>query len=222
MRESSAIRETTGNDRAEQKPGKDTDIMQLLKDRIRQDGIVKVGNILKVDSFLNHQIDIGLLNEIGKEFKRLFSDCNITKIVTVEASGIAVACIAAQYFNVPVVFAKKAKSVNIDGEVYATQIESFSHKLTYDVLVSKRFLSPQDRVLIIDDFLANGCALVGLIELVTCAGASVEGIGIVIEKGFQSGGEVIREMGMRLESLVIVDGMNAETGEVFFRDEKEG
>lgn len=195
--------------------------MQLLKDRIRKDGVVKAGNVLKVDSFLNHQMDIDLLNEIGKEFKRLFADCNITKIVTIEASGIAIACIAAQYFHVPVVFAKKSQSVNIDGEVYATQIESFSHKKTYDVIVSKKFLGPEDKVLIIDDFLANGCALVGLIELVTCAGASVEGIGIAVEKGFQSGGEVIREMGMRLESLAIIDKMNPETGEIFFRDDEE-
>lgn len=195
--------------------------MQLLKDRIRKDGVVKAGNVLKVDSFLNHQMDIDLLNEIGKEFKRLFADCNITKIVTIEASGIAIACIAAQYFHVPVVFAKKSQSVNIDGEVYATQIESFSHKKTYDVIVSKKFLGPEDKVLIIDDFLANGCALVGLIELVTCAGASVEGIGIAVEKGLQSGGEVIREMGMRLESLAIIDKMNPETGEIFFRDDEE-
>lgn len=193
-------------------------MMQLLADRIRKDGVVKQGNVLKVDSFLNHQMDIELINEIGKEFKRLFADCNITKIVTIEASGIGIACIAAQYFHVPVVFAKKSQSVNIDGEVYSTQIESYTHKKTYEVIISKKFISPDDHVLIIDDFLANGCALIGLIELVTCAGATVEGIGIVVEKGFQSGGEVIRSMGMRLESLAIVDGMNAETGEIFFRE----
>ncbi len=193
-------------------------MMQLLADRIRKDGVVKQGNVLKVDSFLNHQMDIELINEIGKEFKRLFADCNITKIVTIEASGIGIACIAAQYFQVPVVFAKKSQSVNIDGEVYSTQIESYTHKKTYEVIISKKFISSDDHVLIIDDFLANGCALIGLIELVTCAGATVEGIGIVVEKGFQSGGEVIRSMGMRLESLAIVDGMNAETGEIFFRE----
>lgn len=201
-------------------PGKDR-IMQLLMDRIRKDGVVKQGNVLKVDAFLNHQMDIDLLNEIGKEFKRRFADANITKILTIEASGIGIACIVAQYFHVPVVFAKKTQSVNIDGDVYTTQVESFTHKRTYDVIVSKRFLGPDDHVLIIDDFLANGCALVGLIELVSSAGASVEGIGIVVEKGFQAGGEVIREMGMHLESLAIVDGMNAETGEIFFRNEKK-
>lgn len=191
--------------------------MQMLIDRIRRDGIVKPGNVLKVDSFLNHQMDIDLLNEIGKEFKRRFADVEITKIVTVEASGIGIACIAAQYFKVPVVFAKKAQSVNIDGEVYATQIESFTHKRTYDVMVSRKFLSAQDKVLLLDDFLANGCALLGLIEIVASAGASIAGIGIAIEKGFQSGGEMIREMGIRLESLAIVDRMDDKTGEIFFR-----
>jgi xanthine phosphoribosyltransferase len=194
--------------------------MQLLKDRIRKDGIVKQGNVLKVDSFLNHQMDIDLINEIGKEFKRLFEKEKITKILTIEASGIGIACIVAQYFNVPVVFAKKAQSINIEGEVFATKIESFTHKKTYDVIVSKKFLKPTDRVLIIDDFLANGCALVGLIDLVISSGASVEGIGIVIEKGFQSGGEIIREMGIHLESLAIVDSMNAEEGTIEFRGDK--
>ena len=193
--------------------------MQLLRDRIIKDGNVKPGNVLKVDSFLNHQMDIELFNEIGKEFKRLFADLNITKILTIEASGIGIACIVAQYFNVPVVFAKKAQSINIDGEVYSTKIESFTHKKTYDVIVSKRFLNADDRVLIIDDFLANGCALVGLIDLVRSAGASVEGIGIAIEKGFQSGGEIIRKMGIRLESLAIVQSMNAEDGTVIFRED---
>lgn len=191
--------------------------MQLLKDRIRKDGIVKQGNVLKVDSFLNHQMDIDLINEIGKEFKRLFEKEKITKILTIEASGIGIACIVAQYFNVPVVFAKKAQSINIEGEVFATKIESFTHKKTYDVIVSKKFLNSTDRVLIIDDFLANGCALVGLIDLVISSGASVEGIGIVIEKGFQSGGEIIREMGIHLESLAIVDSMNAADGTIEFR-----
>ena len=163
-------------------------------------------------------MDIELFNEIGKEFKRIFSDLNINKILTIEASGIGIACIAAQYFNVPVVFAKKAQSINIDGEVYSTKIESFTHKKTYDVIVSRKFLSSEDRVLIIDDFLANGCALAGLIDLVRSAGASVEGIGIVIEKGFQNGGEMIRSMGVRLESLAIVDSMNAEDGSIEFRN----
>ncbi len=191
--------------------------MELLKNRIRKNGIVKQGNVLKVDSFLNHQIDIELMNEIGKEFRRRFSDVNITKILTIEASGIAVACIAAQYFNVPVVFAKKAQSINLDGESYTTKIESFTHKKIYDVIVSKKYISSDDKVLIIDDFLANGCALLGLIELVEAAGASVEGIGIVIEKGFQSGGRFVRDMGIRLESLAILESMNTDTGEIVFR-----
>lgn len=194
--------------------------MQLLKDRIRKDGTVKAGNVLKVDSFLNHQMDIELFNEIGKEFKRLFEKEKITKILTIEASGIGIACVVAQYFNVPVVFAKKAQSINIDGDVLSTKIESFTHKKTYDVIVSKKFLSPEDKVLIIDDFLANGCALVGLIDLVISAGASVEGIGIVIEKGFQSGGEIIREMGIHLESLAIIESMNDKDGTIVFRDDK--
>ncbi len=190
--------------------------MQLLKDRIIKDGIVKPGNVLKVDSFLNHQIDIELMNEIGKEFKRRFADKSITKILTIEASGIAVASIAAQYFNVPIVFAKKAQSINLDGESYTTKIESFTHKKIYDVIVSKKYLSENDRVLVIDDFLANGCALLGLIELVKSAGATLEGIGIVIEKGFQNGGRSIREMGIQLESLAILESMNAEDGTIVF------
>lgn len=191
--------------------------MKLLEDRIREDGIVKPGNVLKVDSFLNHQIDISLLNEMGKEFKRLFEKEKITKILTIEASGIGIACITAQYFNVPVVFAKKSQSINIDGDVYSTKIESFTHKKVYDVIVSKRFLNAEDKVLIIDDFLANGCALVGLIDLVVSSGASVAGIGIAVEKGFQSGGEVIREMGIHIESLAIIERMNAEDGTIEFR-----
>ena len=167
--------------------------MKLLKDRILKDGIVKPGNILKVDSFLNHQMDITLINEIGKEFKRRFSDCPITKILTIEASGIGIACIAAQYFNVPVIFAKKAQSVNLDGEMYTTKVESFTH------------------VLLIDDFLANGCALLGLIDIVKKSGATLEGAGIVIEKGFQHGGQEIRDMGIRLESLAIVDSMTDDS-----------
>lgn len=193
--------------------------MQLLKDRIRKDGIVKEGNVLKVDSFLNHQMDIELFNEIGKEFKRRFAEKNITKILTIEASGIGIACVVAQYFNVPVVFAKKAQSINIDGEVYSSKIESFTHKKVYDVIVSKKFLHAEDRVLIIDDFLANGCALLGLLEIVEGAEAKTEGIGIVIEKGFQDGGEKIRGKGIQLESLAIVDAMDAKTGTITFRGE---
>lgn len=192
--------------------------MEVLKERIRRDGVVKKGNVLKVDSFLNHQMDIQLFNEIGKEFKRRFAACPINRILTIEASGIGIACIVAQYFNVPVVFAKKAQSINIDGEVYSTKIESFTHKKVYDVIVSKKFLNENDRVLIIDDFLANGCALAGLIDLVQSAGAVIEGIGIVVEKGFQNGGDLIRSKGVRLESLAIIDGMNDETGEIMFRN----
>ena len=191
--------------------------MKLLEERIRRDGTVKAGNVLKVDSFLNHQMDIDLFNEMGKEWARLFVDRPVTKILTVEASGIGIACVAAQHFHVPVVFAKKTQSLNIDGEVYTTKIESFTHKRVYDVIVSKKFLSPEDHVLIIDDFLANGCALEGLIEIVQKAGATVEGIGIAVEKGFQKGGDLIRSKGVRLESLAIVESMDAETGEITFR-----
>ncbi len=190
--------------------------MQLLKDRILKDGRVMSGNVLKVDSFLNHQMDIGLFAEIGKEFKRRFSDCDINKILTIEASGIGIACIVAQYFDAPVVFAKKNPTKNIAGEVYTSRVESFTHGKVYDIIVSKRFLSPDDRVLIIDDFLANGCALKGLIELVNGAGATLVGAGIVIEKGFQEGGRLIRDMGVRVESLAIVDAMS--DGGVLFRD----
>ena len=180
--------------------------MKLLKERIRREGNVKPGNVLKVDMFLNHQIDVELMNEP-------------TKILTIEASGIAIACITAQYFNVPVVFAKKAQSINLDGDSYTTKIESFTHKKVYDVIVSKKYLSRDDRILIVDDFLANGCALLGLIDIVKSAGSSLEGIGIVIEKGFQSGGKAIRDMGIDLKSLAIIESMNAETGEVVFSDE---
>lgn len=193
--------------------------MKELEERIRKDGIVKEGNVLKVDNFLNHQIDVELLNHIGEEFKRLFADAPVNKILTIEASGIGIACVAAQYFHVPVVFAKKAQSVNIDGDVYATKIESFTHKKVYDVIVSKKYIGKEDHVLIIDDFLANGCALQGLVELVESAGATVEGIGIAIEKGFQSGGEIIRKKGIHLESLAIVDGMDADEGTVTFREQ---
>ena len=182
--------------------------MKLLEERIRKDGTVKAGNVLKVDSFLNHQMDIDLFNEMGKEWARLFADRKITKILTVEASGIGIACVAAQHFHVPVVFAKKSQSVNIDGEVYSTKIESFTHKRVYDVIVSKKFLHPEDHILIIDDFLANGCALEGLIDIVNKAGASVEGVGIAVEKGFQKGGDLIRSKGIRVESLAIIESLD--------------
>ena len=191
--------------------------MELLEQRIRKDGVVKAGNVLKVDSFLNHQIDIKLMNEIGKEFKRIFSDEPINKILTVEASGIAAAAIVAQYFNAPVVFAKKSQSINIDGSVYSTKIESFTHKRVYDVIVSKKYLSPSDNILVIDDFLANGCAVDGLIEIINGSGATLCGVGILIEKGFQDGGKRLRARGVRVESLAIVDSMDDETGEIIFR-----
>ena len=191
--------------------------MKLLEERIRKDGTVKAGNVLKVDSFLNHQMDIDLFNEMGKEWARLFADRKITKILTVEASGIGIACVAAQHFHVPVVFAKKSQSVNIDGEVYSTKIESCTHKRVYDVIVSKKFLHPEDHILIIDDFLANGCALEGLIDIVNKAGASVEGVGIAVEKGFLKGGDLIRSKGIRVESLAIVESMDDKTVEIVFR-----
>lgn len=190
--------------------------MKILEDRIRKDGIIKEGNVLKVDSFLNHQMDIDLFNEMGKEFKRLFRHKPVNKILTIEASGIGIACIAAQHFGVPVVFAKKAQSINIDGEVYSTKIESFTHKKVYDVIVSKKYITKDDHILILDDFLANGCALNGLIDLVQSAGATVEGIGIAIEKGFQDGGKRIREKGIQLESLAIVESMDATDGTITF------
>ena len=182
--------------------------MQLLKDRILKDGIVKPGNILKVDSFLNHQMDITLINEIGKEFKRRFADCPITKILTIEASGIGIACIAAQYFDVPVIFAKKAQSLNLDGEMYCSKVESFTHKKVYDVILSKKFLGPEDHVLLIDDFLANGNAANGIIDLIDRAGAQLVGMGFIIEKAFQHGGEVLRERGIHVESLAIIDSLD--------------
>lgn len=194
------------------------DFLKLLEERIQKDGLVKEGNVLKVDSFLNHQMDIELFNEMGKELKKLFANEQINKILTIEASGIGIACIVAQYFNVPVVFAKKSQSVNIDGDVYSTKIESFTHKRVYDVILSKKYLNSSDRVLIIDDFLANGCALEGLIDIVQKAGASVEGIGIAVEKGFQQGGDLIRKRGIHLESLAIVESMNSETGKITFRN----
>ena len=191
--------------------------MELLEQRIREEGVVKPGGVLKVDAFLNHQMDVALFNAMGAEWKHLFAGAPINKILTIEASGIGIACVAAQHFGVPVVFAKKAKSVNIDGDVWATKIESFTHKRVYDVIVSKKYLGPQDHVLIIDDFLANGCALQGLLRLVREAGAAVEGVGIAVEKGFQRGGELIRAQGVRVESLAVVDAMDVDTGEIIFR-----
>ena len=191
--------------------------MELLKERIRKDGKVKEGNVLKVDSFLNHQMDVELFNEMGREFKRLFAGCPINKILTIEASGIGIACIVAQHFQVPVVFAKKTQSINIDGEVYSTKIESFTHKRVYDVIVSKKYITPSDHILIIDDFLANGCAVQGLINLIRDAGATVEGVGIAIEKGQQSGGKMLRSQGIRVESLAVIESMDDATGEIVFR-----
>jgi xanthine phosphoribosyltransferase len=192
-------------------------MMKLLEERIMKDGIVKEGNVLKVDSFLNHQMDIDLFNEMGKEWKKLFAGCNINKILTIEASGIGIACITAQHFGVPVVFAKKSQSINIEGDVYTTRVQSFTHKKVYDVIVSKKYIRPEDNILIIDDFLANGCALEGLINIAKNAGANIIGVGIAIEKGFQPGGEIIRKRGIRVESLAIVDKMDPTTGKVFFR-----
>lgn len=193
--------------------------MNFLEERIVKDGIVKEGNVLKVDSFLNHQMDIELFDQMGAEFKKRFADRPINKILTIEASGIGIACVVAQHFGVPVVFAKKTKSINIEGEMYTAEVESFTHKCKNQVIVAKKFLSEDDHVLIIDDFLANGCALQGLIQIVKAAGGTVEGIGISIEKGFQSGGTVIRNLGYHLESLAIVDGMDASTGEITFREQ---
>lgn len=193
--------------------------MNFLEERILKDGIVKEGNVLKVDSFLNHQMDIDLFNKIGEEFKKRFEGKEINKILTIEASGIGIACIVAQHFNVPVVFAKKSKSINLEGEMYVAEVESFTHKCKNNVIVSKKFLNPEDKVLIIDDFLANGCALQGLIHIVQSSGATVEGIGIVIEKGFQNGGTIIRNLGFQLESLAIVDSMDAENGTINFREQ---
>ena len=194
--------------------------IKLLEERIRQDGVLKPGNVLKVDNFLNHQMDIELFDEMGKEWARLFAGKPINKILTIEASGIGIAAIVSRHFgNVPVVFAKKAKSINLEGDVYKTKIESFTHKRVYDVIVSKKYISPEDHVLIIDDFLANGCALQGLISLVEEAQATIEGIGIAIEKGFQQGGTIIRDKGIQLESLAIVEGIDAETGTIQFREQ---
>ena len=193
--------------------------MNFLEERIAKDGVVKEGNILKVDRFLNHQMDIKLFNQMGEEFKKRFADKKINKILTIEASGIGIACIVAEYFDVPVVFAKKTQSINIDGDVYVAEVESFTHKCKNQVIVSKRFLGPDDKVLIIDDFLANGCALQGLISIVAQAGGSIEGIGIAVEKGFQQGGKIIRNLGYQLESLAIVESMDATAGTIQFREQ---
>ena len=193
--------------------------MNFLEERIMKDGVVKPGNVLKVDSFLNHQMDIALMEEIGREFKRRFDGKNITKVLTIEASGIGIAAFVAKEFGVPMVFAKKSKSINIDGEMLVAEVESFTHKNKNQVIVSKRFLTADDHLLIIDDFLANGCALMGLIQIAGTAGASVDGLGIVIEKGFQTGAQIIRNLGYHLESLAIVDAMDAETGTITFRQQ---
>jgi xanthine phosphoribosyltransferase len=193
--------------------------MNFLEERIVKDGIVKEGNVLKVDSFLNHRMDIDLFNEMGREFKRRFEGVEINKVITIEASGIGIACIVAQHFGVPVVFAKKTKSINIDGEMYVAEVESFTHKCKNQVIMSKKFIGEGDKVLIIDDFLANGCALQGLISIVKESGAEVAGIGIAIEKGFQNGGRMIRNLGYKLESLAIVMSMNAEEGTVQFAEQ---
>ena len=193
--------------------------MNFLEERIVKDGVVKEGNVLKVDSFLNHQMDIRLFDRMGEEFLKRFADKEINKILTIEASGIGIACSVARHFGAPVVFSKKAKSINIDGEMYTAEVESFTHKTKNQVIVSKKFLNEGDKVLIIDDFLANGCALQGLIQLVQAAGGQVEGIGIAIEKGFQPGGQIIRNLGYQLESLAIVDAMDHVTGEITFREQ---
>ena len=193
--------------------------MNFLEERIVKDGIVKPGNVLKVDSFLNHQMDITLMDQMGKEFHRRFANKKITKVLTIEASGIAIACSVAREFGVPLVFAKKSKSINIEGDMYVAEVESFTHKNRNQVIVAKKYLSADDHVLIIDDFLANGCALQGLISITESSGATVEGLGIAIEKGFQIGGRVIRNLGYQLESLAIVESMNAETGEIVFREQ---
>ena len=193
--------------------------MNFLEERIVKDGIVKEGNVLKVDSFLNHQMDIELFSTMGEEFRKRFEDKKINKILTIEASGIGIACVVALHFGVPVVFAKKSKSINIEGDMYIAEVESFTHKCKNQVIVSKKFLGNDDHVLIIDDFLANGCALQGLISIVNEAGGTVEGIGIAVEKGFQVGGQVIRNLGYQLESLAIVDNMDAKTGKITFREQ---
>ena len=194
--------------------------MNFLEEKICKEGVVRAGNVLKVDAFLNHRLDVELLDQMGEEFFRRFQDKGINKILTIEASGIAIACATARFFRVPVVFAKKSKSINLDADLFVAEVESFTHKTKNQVVVSKKFLGADDKVLIIDDFLANGCALQGLISIVKASGGSVEGIGIAIEKGFQVGGRTIRNLGYALESLAIVDGMNEETGEIIFRSQE--
>lgn len=196
--------------------------MNILEERIRKDGIIKENHVLKVDSFLNHQMDTALFRQMGEEWKRRFSDVPVTKILTIEASGIGIACVASECFNVPVVFAKKSKSINLEGDLYTAEVESFTHKCVNQIIVSRKFLNETDHVLIIDDFLANGCALQGLISVVSQAHAALEGIGIAIEKGFQPGGQIIRNLGYRLESLAIIDSMDAATGQILFRKQDEG
>ena len=195
--------------------------MNFLEERILKDGVVKPGNVLKVDSFLNHQMDIELMEQMGEEFKRRFADKHITKVLTIEASGIAIAYAVARCFGVPMLFAKKAKSINLDGDMYTAEVESFTHRNKNQIIVSKKFLSSDDRILIVDDFLANGCALQGLISITEAAGAEVAGIGIAIEKGFQYGGRSIRNLGYRVESLAIVDSMDAATKTIVFRSQPE-
>ena len=196
--------------------------MNILEERIRKDGIIKENHVLKVDSFLNHQMDTALFRQMGEEWKRRFSDVPVTKILTIEASGIGIACVSSECFNVPVVFAKKSKSINLEGDLYTAEVESFTHKCVNQIIVSRKFLNETDHVLIIDDFLANGCALQGLISVVSQAHAALEGLGIAIEKGFQPGGQIIRNLGYRLESLAIIDSMDAATGQILFRKQDEG
>lgn len=195
--------------------------MKLLEQRILKDGIVREGSVLKVDSFINHQMDVALFREMAREWKRLFAGAPINKVLTIEASGIGIAAITAEEFGVPAVFAKKSMSINLDYDNYETKIQSFTHKKTYNVIVSKKFLTPADHLLIVDDFLANGCAMLGLLDLAAEAGAAVEGVGIAVEKGFQQGGELLRAKGVHLESLAIIEAMDAATGEIRFRPQPQ-
>lgn len=194
--------------------------MNFVEERILADGVVKPGNVLKVDSFLNHQMDIGFLEQVGQEIKRRFAGKPVTKVLTIETSGIAVACFVAREFGVPMVFAKKSRSINMDGKVYVADVDSYTRQGTNQVVVAKKFLSNEDHVLIVDDFLANGCALQGLISIVLAAGATVEGLGIVVEKGFQGGGDLLRGLGYQLESLAIVESMDPDTGAITFRSQE--
>jgi len=193
--------------------------MKLLEERIRQDGVIKNGQVLKVDSFLNHQMDVQLFCAMAKEWHEHFKDAPINKVLTIEASGIGIAAVVAEEFGVPVVFAKKGQSINLDGTVYATRIQSFTHQRIYDVIVSHKFIGPEDHVLLIDDFMANGCAMDGLIEICEAAGATIEGIGIAVEKGFQGGGDNLRARGFIVDSLAIIESMDAQTGEIVFREQ---